>query len=167
MNKKICVIINNDDLSDYDVRMKIVKIMNNIPMQKSDNIHIEIDNTKELNKGIRRSWLKVFVNHYLLRINTVYVDSFESISNDSTEQNIFIALMEAFEIKVYMGDEAIGIKPDMVYVAQIKKIIREVLKEHPRCLTVDTTEERAFLMRAVIDIMDNLWLCYREVENRK
>lgn len=147
MNKKICVIINNDDLPDYDVRMKIVKIMNNIPMQKSDNIHIEIDNTKELNKGIRRSWLKVFVNHYLLRINTVYVDS--------------------FEIKVYMGDEAIGIKPDMVYVAQIKKIIREVLKEHPRCLTIDTTEERAFLMRAVIDIMDNLWLCYREVENRK
>ena len=64
MNKKICVIINNDDLPDYDVRMKIVKIMNNISMQKSDNIHIEIDNTKELNKGIRRSWLKMFVNHY-------------------------------------------------------------------------------------------------------
>ena len=109
----------------------------------------------------------MFVNHYLLRINTVYVDSFESISNDSTEQNIFIALMEAFEIKVYMGDEAIGIKPDMVYVAQIKKIISEVLKKHPKCLTIDTTEERAFLMRAVIDIVDNLWLCYRKVENRK
>ncbi|WP_288684153.1 hypothetical protein [uncultured Eubacterium sp.] len=59
MNKKICVIINNDDLSDYDVRMKIVKIMNNISMQKSDNIHIEIDNTKELNEGLElahREW---------------------------------------------------------------------------------------------------------------
>ncbi len=41
MNKKICVIINNDDLSDYDVRMKIVKIMNNIPMQKSNTHSIK------------------------------------------------------------------------------------------------------------------------------
>ena len=38
MNKKICVIINNDDLSDYDVRMKI---MNNIPMQKLNTHSIE------------------------------------------------------------------------------------------------------------------------------
>lgn len=41
MNKKICVIINNDDLSDYDVRMKIVKIMNNIPMQKPNTHSIK------------------------------------------------------------------------------------------------------------------------------
>ena len=50
MNKKICVIINNDDLSDYDVRMKIVKIMNNIPMQKLNTHSIETGSYPEWSK---------------------------------------------------------------------------------------------------------------------
>ena len=162
MDKNICVIFRKDGLSDDDVRMEIMKIIACIPKQELSNIHICVDSLKEDNEGIRREWLKQFIKENLFTTSTIYTDSLVSIACDVTEINIFIALMHLFGIKVYLENEDASIIPDPVYVGEIRKIVKEKLKEHPMCIAKANAEERAFVVNVVLDIIDNLWLGYRK-----
>lgn len=162
MNKNICVIFRKDRLSDDDVRMEIMKSIACIPKQELSNIHICIDSLKEDNDGIRREWLKQFIKENLFTTSTIYTNSLVSIAYDITEINIFIALMHLFGIKIYLENEDASILPDPLYVGEIRKIVKEKLKEHPMCIAKANAEERAFVVNVVLDIIDNLWLGYRK-----
>lgn len=162
MDKNICVIFRKDGLSDDDVRMEIMKSIACIPKQELSNIHICIDSLKEDNDGIRREWLKQFIKENLFTTSTTYTNSLVSIAYDITEINIFIALMHLFGIKIYLENEDASILPDPLYVGEIRKIVKEKLKEHPMCIAKANAEERAFVVNVVLDIIDNLWLGYRK-----
>lgn len=162
MDKNICVIFRKDGLSDDDVRMEIMKSIACIPKQELSNIHICIDSLKEDNDGIRREWLKQFIKENLFTTSTIYTNSLVSIAYDITEINIFIALMHLFGIKIYLENEDASILPDPLYVGEIRKIVKEKLKEHPMCIAKANAEERAFVVNVVLDIIDNLWLGYRK-----
>ena len=162
MDKNICVIFRKDGLSDDDVRMEIMKSIACIPKQELSNIHICIDSLKEDNDGIRRECLKQFIKENLFTTSTIYTNSLVSIAYDITEINIFIALMHLFGIKIYLENEDASILPDPLYVGEIRKIVKEKLKEHPMCIAKANAEERAFVVNVVLDIIDNLWLGYRK-----
>ena len=162
MNKKVCVIFRNDEFLDNDVRVEIMKIIACIPKQELSNIHICIDSSKKDNEGIRREWLKQFIKENLFTTSTIYTNSLVSIACDVTEINIFIALMHLFGINIYLENEEASIIPDLVYVGEIRKIVKEKLKEHPMCIAKANAEERAFVINVVLDIVDNLWLGYRK-----
>ena len=162
MDKNICVIFRKDGLSDDDVRMEIMKSIACIPKQELSNIHICINSLKEDNDGIRREWLKQFIKENLFTTSTIYTNSLVSIAYDITEINIFIALMHLFGIKIYLENEDASILPDPLYVGEIRKIVKEKLKEHPMCIAKANAEERAFVVNVVLDIIDNLWLGYRK-----
>lgn len=161
MNKSVCVIFRNDEFLEDDVRGEMMKIIACIPKQELSNIHICIDSSKEDNEGIGREWLKQFIKENLFTTSTIYTDSLVSIACAVTEINIFIALMHLFGIKIYLENEDASILPDPLYVGEIQKIIKSKFKEHPMCIAKANAEEKAFVVNVVLDIIDNLWLGYR------
>lgn len=160
MNKKICVILRDDELDDEVVKFEVMRVISYIPKQEFNNIRICIDELGENKKGIKREWLNKFVRENLFNINKIYINSEIGIACDITEKNIFIAVMHLFGIKVYYGDTYVI--PDQVYVGEIQKIIKSKLKEHPMCIAKASSEERAVVIDIILDIFDNLWLDYRK-----
>lgn len=160
MNKKICVILRDDELDDEVVKFEVMRVISYIPKQEFNNIRICIDELGENKKGIKREWLNKFVRENLFNINKIYINSEIGIACDITEKNIFISVMHLFGIKVYYGDTYVI--PDQVYVGEIQKIIKSKLKEHPMCIAKASSEERAVVIDIILDIFDNLWLDYRK-----